>query len=594
MKPRVPLALALSLGLSAPLLAAPPSSRQEGFGEAVDVNVVNVEVYVTDRDGRPVAGLQRKDFTLLENGAPMEIVNFEGFTGQPASAAAAPSQDPAAAARPEETASKPSREGQHLALFIDNTFLHPAHRNRVVAQLRGVLAGSLGPEDQVMVVTQDPGLHVRLPFTADRAALDAALAGVEKLPAPGLQLENDRKRALDTLLTIREINTAGPASNPCELDIAIPAQTYAESTRQEVLRSINTMTLLVNSLAGIPGRKALLHVSDGLPLNPGEEMFEILRTLCGGGGGTTGHADAYDAESEGALAAYRGSQAGLDVLKYSTATEFATLASHANAQQVTFYTVQASGMQGAASADAELGPRERILQLPSVATVQVNNLRDSLSLLASETGGRAIFDANDLRPELARIQEDFGSYYSLGYSPPHSGDGRQHRIEVRVKQPGLRVRHRLTYRDKPLLERTVDRTLTSLFYGREDNPLEIGVELGDVTPGTDGNYTLPVRLRIPLFKISFRDQQTEIVARLRLFVATGGMDGQASKVRQVEIPLRIPREKALIAMGKYHQYEVTLTLPPGEQKLAVTVRDEHSNLTSYLVRTVQVGEGKAR
>jgi VWFA-related protein len=582
---------AAGLGLPVPARAAP-----QPFGEQIEVNVVTIEVYVTDRDGRPVTGLQRKDFTLLEDGKPMDIVNFDAIAGNPAAGAApaAPASQPAAGTG--AAAAPPSADGQHLAIFIDNTFLRPAHRNRAVGQIRDFLAQGLAPADKVMVVTQDPGLHVRLPFTTDRAALDAALAGIESLAAPGAQLETERRRAVDLILTLSEANSKGPAEpNACPVDIAVPVTTYAEAMRQEVLRSIKTMTVLVNSLAGMPGRKALLHVSDGLPLNPGEDLFEVLRTLCGSGGATAGLAGVSDTDGEGARgSSYQGSQAALDALQYATTNEFTNLAGHANAQRVTFYTLQASGVSGAASADAEIGPRERVLQLPSVTMIQDANLRNSLTLLASETGGRAIFDANDLRPDLARIQQDFGSYYSLGYSPPHLGDGRQYRIEVRVKQPGVRVRHRLNYRDKPLVERAVDRTLTALLYGREDNPLQIGLELGDATPGAGSDFTVPVRLRIPLFKVAFQDQGTEIVARLRLFVATGGTSGKDSRIRQVEIPIRVPREQTLIAMGKYYQYEVTMTLSAGEQKVAVTVRDEGSALTSYLVRTVQVWDKAAR
>jgi hypothetical protein len=41
--------------------------------ESVQVNVVNVDVLVTDRDGRPVTGLTAADFTLYEDGKPMSI-----------------------------------------------------------------------------------------------------------------------------------------------------------------------------------------------------------------------------------------------------------------------------------------------------------------------------------------------------------------------------------------------------------------------------------------------------------------------------------------------------------------------------------------
>src|SRR5436305_12315226 len=53
--------------------ATPPG---EPFGERVEVNVVNVEVYATDAGGRPAAGLQRSHLVLLEDGKPMEIRNL--------------------------------------------------------------------------------------------------------------------------------------------------------------------------------------------------------------------------------------------------------------------------------------------------------------------------------------------------------------------------------------------------------------------------------------------------------------------------------------------------------------------------------------
>lgn len=36
------------------------------------------------------------------------------------------------------------------------------------------------------------------------------------------------------------------------------------------------------------------------------------------------------------------------------------------------------------------------------ASVESSNLQSSMSVLASDTGGRAILNANDLRPDLAR------------------------------------------------------------------------------------------------------------------------------------------------------------------------------------------------
>ena len=108
--------------------------------------------------------------------------------------------------------------------------------------------------------------------------------------------------------------------------------------------------------------------------------------------------------------------------------------------RVTLYTLQASGLQGSPPPTRAPDPEERLFQAPRSSSVRDGRTtRARCSALADDTGGRAILDANDFLPELARMQEDFSSFYSLGYTPAHTGDGRDHKIEVKVKRPGLRA-----------------------------------------------------------------------------------------------------------------------------------------------------------
>jgi VWFA-related protein len=71
----------------------------------------------------------------------------------------------------------------------------------------------------------------------------------------------------------------------------------------------------------------------------------------------------------------------------------------------------------------------------------LNDMRltqDSLRTLAEGTGGFAAIDTNSFTDAYNRIIEANSRYYLLGYTPPaHPRDGRFHRIEVRVKRPGL-------------------------------------------------------------------------------------------------------------------------------------------------------------
>ncbi|HEV7515816.1 MAG TPA: VWA domain-containing protein, partial [Thermoanaerobaculia bacterium] len=380
------------------------------------------------------------------------------------------------------------------------------------------------------------------------------------------------------------------AIEPCDLRVVQPIESYAETTRQEVLRSLRGLTLLVNSLAGVPGRKALLHVSDGLQLTPGQDLYEVLYQLCGG---VSDLAPTEGVASRAASATkYDGTHAPLDAQHYSTANDFRKLTNHANAQSVPFYTLQASGLGGTASAAAELGPDERVLQLPAVDSALKSNLQDSLAVMASDTGGRAILNANDPTVDLAQMRADFESYYSLGYSPLHHGDGKEHRIEVRAKRRGLRLRYRNGYRDEPSLERAVNRTLATLLHGFEDNPIEITLTAGEATPASTGVWQVPFRLRIPLWKLTLLTRADAYDGHLRLLIMTRDREDQVSPVRQVDVPIHIPRGQVLTALGQYYAYDLSLRLPAGRERLAITVRDEYGGTASYLGQDLTVGGAK--
>lgn len=621
MKLKVFVAALLTVLSGIPVGAQPPADAP-AFGESVEVNVVNVDVFVSDKNGRRVADLQKTDFELLEDGKPVPITNFEVVTERVARAEAAPS--PQAPAAPAVAAPE---DALNLVILFDNSNIKPASRTRAARQLREFLTRSLSPGDRVMLVSQGLGLKVHLPFSNDPAAVARALDEIQRLAAQGIQSDQDRRLAFQTIMDIQQASIISPDPLPCPLNIATPAHTYAASRRDEVRRALGSLTVLVNSLSGVPGRKALLHVSDGLPLIPGEEVFEMLVGLCGGGtsglgsfqgpgGPETGSASegdggggaggarpsnardfdplaVYDARMLGPRAYQAASQAPIDAQAYNVTKDLQKLAAHANAHRVTLYTLQASGLAAPDNSDTGAAPSDRLFQFPAIGQVLRANNRDSLSFLADETGGRAILDTNDFGPDLARMREDFESYYSLGFTPAHNGDGREHKIEVKVKRPGTRLRYRQSYRDKPALEKLVDRTLASLYHGFDDNPLNIAMEIGDQIPGAGGTWTVPVKLRIPMFKLAVLNRDETYEGALKLFVVTGTPDGANSPVRQVSVPLKIPRKEVLSAMGQYYVYNLTLTMKPGEHKVALAVRDEVAATTSYLSRPVTVGEAVA-
>ena len=595
------LPLLLSAAWTPALLAQPaPAPALPSFGETLEVNVVNVEAYVTDRDGRRVTGLRKDDFILLEDGKAVEVTNFSEARREPGAALPAVIRTTAAleGMPASGTAGEDPESALSLVVFVDNLHLHPQSRTRALEQVRKFLAENARGGDRairrIMVVTHDLSLRISLPFTDDLGALDAALHKVEELPSYGQQADSERQTAYQAMIHLYELE-------PCDKNMTKPIEGYADQLRAQALNTLGALRSTINSLSGIPGRKAILLISDGISITPGEELFEAAKEICeksptagidfssssrSAGSGARKHNTGVSPFAEG----YDSEDLVMDAQNYSVTRPVEDLAAHASAQRVTFYTLQASGLQPSTMSPDVAGDRfQRLLQFSTLQQIQTSNLKGSLTAMAADTGGRAMLDVNDFLPELARMQEDFETYYSLGYTPAHTGDGKVHNVEVKVKRPGLRVRYRQSYRDKPVLEKMADRTLAALFHGIEDNPLGITVEIGDQAPAENGWYSVPVQLRIPLFKLAILNRQTTFQGKLRVLVATRDDHGGTSAVRQIAVPLNIPRKEVLSAMGQYYVYTLTLKMKRGDQHVAVAVRDDLAAATSYLSRPVTVG-----
>ena len=596
---------AVGLALFGLVLAAGTVPAQD-YGETLDVDVVTVDVEVRDAQGRPVTDLGRGDFQLFEDGRRVELTNFERIARS-----AAPPTPAAAVAPPAPTTTTPSAPAtteakSHVVVYVDNVHLHPSSRTRALRQVRDFLAQGLAGERVLIAAQGKGGFSVRLPFSSDPTAMAAALDAVDKLTTHGHEVDLERITAVQALAAIQKQNMI--QGTPCAHNILPPVEGFAESARQDTRATLGQLAYLVNSLAGLPGRKALLYVSDGLPLQPGRELFEVLYQICGGGAAISGVGYTSQPDSEGGggmpkpseggfgfpmvdttgdASTYQAQSAALDAARYDLTNDLRRLTAHANAHRVSLYTLQASGLSTFLGDGQRMGD-EGLLAIPAVASMAAANVKDPLVYLAHETGGRAIIDTNDFTRDLARMREDLTTYYSLGYSPSHRGDGKEHRIEVKVKRPGVRLDYRRTYRDKPALEQAADRMLAALTHGYEDNPLGVAVEMLPPKPLDGGRVLVTARLLVPLFKLATITRERVYEGKLRVLVMIGEPGGGRSALRQLEVPLRVTEAEVLTAFGKSFAYDVGLELGKGEHLLALGVRDELGGTTSYLRRTVQV------
>lgn len=550
------------------------SQPSEIFIDSIEVNLVNVDVYVTDDKGDRITGLTRDDFEIFEDGRPVTITNFyaveEGRrVDQPAPVepigappAADAGETPPAADRQllADPSLVPVEQQLHLVIYFDNLFLKPFSRNKVVGMVRQFLREKTAPGDSVMLATFDRTYHIRHPFTTDMRAISEELFEIETLSAFAEQAETERR---DVLRRIESSASAFEAQAYVDL--------YAQSLHHDVTNSIRVLKEMVSSLAGLPGRKAILHVSDGIPMTPGEDLYYMLDFRFGD-------------DSFG----------GLEARRYSTRREFQELTARANANRVTFYALEAAGLRSHSSLSAEYGGSRGADGVVAgsridVDVVRISGQQETLQLMALETGGLATFNTNNVAGAFDRMATDFRTYYSLGYVPAHTGDGRYHDIEVKVKRKGAKVRHRTGYRDKSPEVHLSEVTLASLLYGVESNPMQIELRFLAEQYQDKDQYLLPIEVRIPIGNATLIPQTEVYQGKLLVSVAVIDDEGRMSPVQQAQIPLTIPNADIEVARKSYFVYSAELMMRRGRQRIAVGVRDELAAAASYIRRPIRIG-----
>ncbi|MCP4655670.1 MAG: VWA domain-containing protein, partial [bacterium] len=276
--------------LLAHLLGLPAGAEQSPwptiFRGSAEVNVINVEVVVTDAEGRPVTGLGRDDFELIENGNPVEISNFyavaAGSIIAPADAGETrPSASP-------ELAPPADQRPLQLILYVDNANLSAINRSRLLSDLRGFLRASWRPDMQVMLVTNDRSLVVRQDFTSVPDEIFTALAEVEATAPVSPRFDLDRRhliRAMEEvnveaatgLFDAKDSNEKGFLEAQA-VGMARPIlnqiRAYSEQRLNHVRESFRILDELIETAAALHGPKTVIYISDGLPLQPGAALYE--------------------------------------------------------------------------------------------------------------------------------------------------------------------------------------------------------------------------------------------------------------------------------------------------------------------------------
>jgi VWFA-related protein len=553
--------LATAVLLAAPVGAQEPPPAGEApldtFLDTVRVHVVNLEVFVTDRAGKAIGGLAEEDFELIVDGRAVPITNFEAVSVAPGGAVPPPragvagTEPPTAGARPPAA---PPHQDLHLVFYIDNFNLRPVDRNLALRALQRFVTLNVPAGARMMLVTYDHGLNVRQPFTTDGRAIVDAADEAAKLAGQAIGNDADRRQAID------EIEDAND-----ELYAVQAAVSYAEARKVELQRPLRALRDLMEPLGGLPGRKAVIYVSNGLPHRIGEDLFFLVEER------------------------FPRSQARMRSFLYETVDEQVRLTTAANSSGVTLYSLDATGLGSFESLSAAEGGSVEGGSFVVADTVRRANLQIPLKRMADDTGGTALTNSNNLDLFFDRLAQDVQTYYSLGYHAAPGSEGRYLPVEVRVKRKGAQVRTRRGFRVRSAEQRLEHGVMAALTLGRADDDFPARIVFGASVPKENGLYGVPLSIEIPLDRVTLVPGEREWVGRLRLAVQARDGRGDLSALNSGQsIDLRIPAADIENARRQHVTWSVELLMERGRHHLAVGLADLFSDQFEIGIGTVEV------
>ena len=546
--------------------AATPS---ETFTEEVSVRVINVDVIVTDRSGRAVAGLGRDDFELKVDGRPMPISNFyseagevERGTGRPAIPEAR--RDPSFRSLEEIRAGGPRRS--HVVILIDHTRLRPSNRKRAFNALRQAV-DRLGDDDLVAVVGVEGSLEFYSDFLFDRAGVHRILDDVRRVSLKTNVNAAERRQIFGELARGMSGGIQARASLADANVLIARIRSYAA---EEYARSVNSLAQIqsvVSTMAGVPGRKTLLYLGEGIPNRPGEGMYVEYRNRFSGDQRGLPHQD-FDTDYT------------REIGRFDLTRQMDQLADAANRAGVTLYAVDAESSH---SFDIRGALTEQGAFSEALTTID-ENYRAPLEYATMATGGRLLRSAGTLADQLVGLVGGLRTFYSLGFTPPAGWQpGSDHKIEVKARGQGLVVSHREQVSLPRPDEREAGATVAALLYQTVDNPLEIQAKPGFQVPRDDGETAaLPVNLEIPIKKLGFLPRDGSQAGSLTIYVSIRNREGNPGKIQKIPFHLAIPDDKMELALQDSAHYALPLVLRRGDRQVAIGIRDNVNRLFSAI------------
>ncbi|MET0554510.1 MAG: VWA domain-containing protein [Vicinamibacteria bacterium] len=520
-------------------LAAPGRSEQRPPATfESNITVVSLPVFVTDGKGHSVTGLRPEDFEVEDGGRPVRIAGFREID--------------AGALGDEAEAPLPPEARRQFLLLFDLSFTGVSGLMRARRAAAEFVQKGLSPSDLVAVATfsSNHGVSLLTGFTSDRAQLARAVTQL------GVTQRDRQADPLGMAYDLTEVGSAFSdalpeenASNETYRAIQLRYQRSQEiAYRQRVVGLLDGLGELGKALDSVKGRKQVIFLSNGfsdssLVGEQGEQAMADAEAVARG--------RVWEVPSDSRFGDAQVRQLMVDMLRSFSSSD------------AVVHAVDLSGLT--ARGDARGPGREP----------EFRSGRESLSEMASLSGGRLFKDTNDVGAVFRELSEVSRRYYLLAFEPEGAPrPGRFHKLKVKVRVKGTSVSHRSGYFERapfaarPALARRFE-AADLIAKGAERSLLPLAaLVLPYVRAG--GKVAVPVVLEA---------QGSDLVADgasgalgLELYGYAIGEDGGVRDFVAVASNLDLAKVGDRLR-GSALQAHATFTLAPGRYSLRFLLRD---------------------
>lgn len=513
-------------------------SQTNPLAVSLDVKVINVDVMVGDGD-KPVVGLTKDDFEILEDNVPQAITNFVEVskTGLTHSGA-------------ERELTDPRRLRRRTLLLIDNNYLEKRDRDIAINKLHAFVDSSeTDAEWSVGSIGQQ--LDLIVPFTSDRAQVHDALKKASKAAVTSLRATDDDREVLSDPLRQRRNNE----------DFG---ETARFESRERTTRNARSFAYLSRALAdsaqsalAAEGRKFIILVTGNIEMNSSFSAF--------------------DANTDREL----------QDTKTSISKTIDSVVSDANAANTTVFVLNAASHSNAV---AQHGVENRSFggrnTLSSTASSDVSESDSTGNRIALGTGG-IYLRSNFVEQALDRISETSSHYYSLGYQPGHADDGRYHTITVRLKKSGYKVLHRQGYVDLSPDQRLEQLLRLRISTMQPARSLPVSIDVGR-PDAKESKPMVGLTATTPFKSLTLLRSSDGYAGRVHIYLSIFDKLGKNVGFHHIVQNVKVPVEQHDRAMADSFKYQMSVRLDRGNFTIAVTMRDDLSREIGTAVKELKL------